>query len=149
MLHGNLLIPPSLHAALRLAKPHRGVKLRRKLSVTRHVDRSDAASARLNLRGHRVTMIAFALRMFWGHRLWHFTKEAGVIPKLSNRSQFPSGRPFGTRASPLSLTVRGAIRFNVLVEPQHVVWVVLFLNLHEASIVRPVGLADKLLIRIA
>jgi hypothetical protein len=37
------------------------------------------------------------------------------------------------------LSVRRAIGLDVLVEPQHVVWVVLFLDLHEAGIVRPVA----------
>jgi hypothetical protein len=43
-----------------------------------------------------------------------------------------------TAVSPL-LSVRGAIGLDVLVESQHVVWVVLFLDLHEASIVRPIA----------
>ena len=48
-----------------------------------------------------------------------------------------------------SLSVRGAIGLDVLVESQHVAWVVLFLDLHEASIVRPITRADQLVTRIA
>ena len=41
------------------------------------------------------------------------------------------------------------MRVDVLVEPQNIVWVVLFLDLDEAGIVRPIGRADKLVTRIA
>jgi hypothetical protein len=56
---------------------------------------------------------------------------------------------FRSAIVPTPLTLRGAIRLDVLVESQHVAWVVLFLDLHEASIVRPVTRADKLVTRIA
>lgn len=41
------------------------------------------------------------------------------------------------------LSVRCALGLDVLVKSQHVVWVVLFLDLHEASIVRPIARADQ------
>src|SRR5271157_3610947 len=47
------------------------------------------------------------------------------------------------------LSVRGAMGLDVLVESQHVVWVVLFLDLHKASIVRPIARAHQLVTRIA
>src|SRR5690242_15851843 len=45
--------------------------------------------------------------------------------------------------------IRGPVRLDVLVEAQHVVWVVLFLDFDEASIVRAIGCADKLVTRFA
>src|ERR1700757_3418706 len=47
------------------------------------------------------------------------------------------------------LTIRATIRLDILVEPQHVPWVVLFLDFYEASVVWSVGRADKLVARIA
>src|SRR5437763_1144235 len=47
------------------------------------------------------------------------------------------------------LSLRRAIGLDVLVEEQHVAWVVLLLDLHKASIVRPVARADQLVTRIA
>jgi len=47
------------------------------------------------------------------------------------------------------LSFRGTIGLDVLVESQHVAWVVPFLDLHEASIVRPIARADQLVTRIA
>jgi hypothetical protein len=38
---------------------------------------------------------------------------------------------------------------DVLVESQHIIGIILFLELHEASIVRPVGRPDKLVTRVA
>jgi len=48
-----------------------------------------------------------------------------------------------------AIGLRGAIRLDVLVEPQHIAWVVLFFDLYEAIIVRPIGRTDKLVTRIA
>jgi hypothetical protein len=57
------------------------------------------------------------------------------------------------RASPprvqMSLMIGEAIRLDILVEPQQVRGVVLFLDLDQASIVRPVGRAHKLLAGVA
>ena len=63
------------------------------------------------------------------------------------REGLPTIRPRQRTRSLLS--VRGAIGLDVLVESQHVVWVVLFLDLHEASIVRPIARADQLVTRIS
>jgi hypothetical protein len=40
--------------------------------------------------------------------------------------------------------IRGPIRLDVLVEPQDILGIVLFLDLHQASVVRPVRRPDKL-----
>jgi hypothetical protein len=45
--------------------------------------------------------------------------------------------------------IRGLCGLDVLVQPQHVLGVVLFLDLNQASVVRPVRGPDKLLARFA
>jgi len=71
------------------------------------------------------------------------TRKRELIP----REELPTIRP--QQRTHRFLSVRGASGLDVLVESQHVVWVVLFLDLHEASIVRPIARADQLVTRIA
>ena len=54
-------------------------------------------------------------------------------------------------AWPMAVLARhfeGLHRANVLIKPQHILWVVFFLDLHQTSVVRPVGGLDELFARV-
>src|SRR5258708_4468676 len=77
--------------------------------------------------------------------------STGLRPISANVSRISYGlQTIRPQSPPFS---RSAIAWlcglDVLVEPEHIAWVVLFLDLHEASIIRTVGRADKLVTRIA
>ena len=70
--------------------------------------------------------------------------EAALVPGVTLATH---QRPFRT---PVFLNLCGDLsRLYVLIEPEHIAWVVLFFDLHQASIIRTVAPADKLVTRIA
>ena len=108
--------------------------------------------------GHNVTFSAISTAAAW--RLLSGSRRFGTRPEYASSVRLGTGslasskplRVQGATLGPVKvnaarlrfLMIRGLMRLDVLVEPQHILGVVLFLDLHQASVVRSVRRPDKL-----